>query len=53
MRDITERRLNKKIKESEGQLQTIFNEAPDAIINEEGNIIRWNPKAEQIFDGHR
>lgn len=52
MRDITERKeAEQKIKESEGQLQTIFNEAPDAliVINEEGNIIRWNPKAEQIF----
>lgn len=52
MRDITDRKTaEQKLKESEGQLQTIFNEAPDAliVINEEGNIIRWNPKAEKIF----
>lgn len=52
MRDITDRKAaEQKLKESEGQLQTIFNEAPDAliVINEEGNIIRWNPKAEKIF----
>jgi PAS domain S-box-containing protein len=52
MRDITERKAaEQKLKESEGQLQTIFNEAPDAliVINEEGNIIRWNPKAQKIF----
>ncbi len=52
MRDITERKAaEQKLKESEGQLQTIFNEAPDAliVINEEGNILRWNPMAEKIF----
>lgn len=52
MRDITDRKAaEQKLKESEGQLQTIFNEAPDAliVINEEGNIIRWNPKAQKIF----
>ena len=52
MRDITDRKAaEQKLKESEGQLQTIFNEAPDAliVINEDGNIIRWNPKAEKIF----
>jgi PAS domain S-box-containing protein len=52
MRNITERKeAEQKLKESEGQLQTIFNEAPDAliVINEEGNIIRWNPQAEKVF----
>lgn len=52
MRDITERKAaEQKLKESEGQLQTIFNEAPDAliVINDEGNIIRWNPQAEKTF----
>lgn len=52
MRDITERKeAEQKLKESEGQLQTIFNEAPDAliVINDEGNILRWNPQAEKIF----
>ena len=52
IRDITERKAaEQKLKESEGQLQTIFNEAPDAliVINDEGNIIRWNPQAEKIF----
>ena len=52
MRDITERKAaEQKLKESEGQLQTIFNEAPDAliVINDEGIIIRWNPQAEKTF----
>ncbi|MFE3867462.1 PAS domain S-box protein [Flavobacterium sp. LS2P90] len=52
MRDITERKAaEQKLKESEGQLQTIFNEAPDAliVINDEGIIMRWNPQAEKIF----
>lgn len=52
LRDITERKASEqKLKESEGQLQTIFNEAPDAliVINDEGIIIRWNPQAEKTF----
>ncbi len=52
MRDITERKSAEKLlKESEDQLQIIFNEAPDAliIINNEGVIMRWNPQAEKIF----
>ena len=52
MRDVTEKKMaDQKLKESEGQLQTIFNEAPDAliVINDEGDIIRWNPQAVKIF----
>ena len=32
-------------------MQTIFNEAPDALIvlDDQRSIIRWNPKAEEIF----
>ena len=39
------------IKEGEEQIQTIFKNAPDAVvvINEEGLIVRWNPRAEVIF----
>jgi hypothetical protein len=33
MRDITDRHAAEKLIESEGQLQTIFNEAPDANCN--------------------
>lgn len=38
-------------RESEEQIQTIFNAAPDAVIvsDQEGRIIKWNPKAEAIF----
>lgn len=52
MRDVTERKAaEQKLKESEDQLKIIFNEAPDAliVINDEGNIIRWNPQSEKIF----
>jgi PAS domain S-box-containing protein len=52
MRDITDRQAaEQKLRESEGQLQTIFNEAPDAliVIDDQRNIIRWNPKADEIF----
>lgn len=41
----------KAIHEGEEQIQTIFTNAPDAIvvINEEGIIVRWNPMAEILF----
>ena len=39
------------LRHSEEQIQTIFNAAPDAVIvmDEEGKIIQWNPKAESIL----
>jgi len=39
------------IKEGEEQIQTIFKNAPDAVvvINESGLILRWNSRAEEIF----
>lgn len=65
-RDITERKkaeeqllaANKELesyilqlKESEEQIETIFTNAPDAVIviDDEGKIVRWNPRAEAIF----
>jgi PAS domain S-box-containing protein len=46
--------LQKKVvqlKENEEQIQTILKNAPDAVvvIDEEGKIVSWNPKAESIF----
>jgi len=45
------RKAEKQSRESEEQIQTIFNAAPDAviIINEAGKIVKWNPKSETIF----
>jgi PAS domain S-box-containing protein len=45
------RKAEKQGRESEEQIQTIFNAAPDAviIINEEGKIVKWNPKSETMF----
>jgi PAS domain S-box-containing protein len=42
---------NNGLKESEEQIQTIFRSAPNALVvmNQEGNIIRWNQQAEEIF----
>src|SRR5205814_3917498 len=39
------------LKESEEQVQSILRNAPDAVIviDREGKIVRWNPKAETIF----
>ena len=51
-RDITDRKkIETALKESEEQIQTIFKNAPDAVvvIDEEGRIVRWNPRAETIF----
>ncbi|MEP7143075.1 MAG: PAS domain S-box protein [Ferruginibacter sp.] len=47
--------LQERIKEEEWeneiQLQTIYKNAPDAVIviNSKGNIIKWNPAAEKMF----
>lgn len=37
--------------QSEKRIQAIFDAAPDAVIviDEEGKIVRWNPKSELIF----
>lgn len=67
VRDITERkkseeeikqkseeleRSNINLKDSEQQIQAIFDSAPDAVIviNHESTIVKWNPKAEKLFD---
>jgi len=67
VRDITERkkieeiikqkseeleRSNINLKESEQQIQAIFDSAPDAVIviNNESNIVKWNHKAEKLFN---
>ncbi|MEO6550192.1 MAG: PAS domain S-box protein [Ferruginibacter sp.] len=44
-------KAEKEARESEEQLQIIFNSAPDAviIINDEGSVTKWNPKAEELF----
>ncbi|MCW3089705.1 MAG: hypothetical protein JWP81_774 [Ferruginibacter sp.] len=45
------KKAEKEATESEAQLQTIFNAAPDAVIivNEGGFITKWNPKATELF----
>ena len=43
--------INKYLEDSEKQIQSIFNCAPDAVIviNHESSIIKWNHKAEKLF----
>jgi len=43
--------LNSLLQESEQQIQTIFDHAPEAVIvmDGEGIVDRWNPTAEEIF----
>lgn len=58
-RDVTQKKiddanLNKyisELKESEQQIQAIFNSAPDPVIviDSESKILQWNPKAEAVF----
>ncbi len=40
-----------QLKESEKQIETILTSAPEAVIviDDEGKIVRWNPRAEAIF----
>jgi PAS domain S-box-containing protein len=46
-----EEKINEEERENERQLQTIYKNAPDAVIviNSKGYIIKWNPAAEKIF----
>jgi PAS domain S-box-containing protein len=39
------------LRDSENQIRTIFNSAPDAVIviNDLGTIVKWNPKAKTLF----
>jgi len=45
------KRAEEQSRANEEQVQTIFNAAPDAIvvIDEEGIVTKWNPKAEILF----
>jgi len=46
-----DQRTEKIVRESEKRLKVFLNRGPDAviIINEEQEILEWNPKAEEIF----
>jgi len=54
-RDYLKQETDHALRESEEQIQTIFNAAPDAVIvmDDEGKIIQWNPKAESILGWSR
>jgi PAS domain S-box-containing protein len=50
--DISEQKNTEvRLKESEALIQTLFDIAPEAVImmDQTGNILKWNRKAEQIF----
>lgn len=52
MMDVTQNfLLNQQLKESEKTFRQLIQNAPDAIIviDENNNILLWNPKAEKIF----
>ncbi|HKO79431.1 MAG TPA: PAS domain S-box protein, partial [Chitinophagaceae bacterium] len=50
-RDLLKLHADHDLREREEQIQTIFNAAPDAVIviDEKGEIIQWNPKAESLL----
>jgi len=51
-KNITAKKLaDKKIEENEKRLKAFFKSGPDAVIviNEDQEILEWNPKAETIF----
>ena len=50
-RDLQSQQIENALRESEEQIQKIFSAAPDAVvvIDEEGTIRKWNPKAENLF----
>lgn len=50
-RTISLEQVNRELKESEQQIQSIFESAPDAVIviNDKSLIEKWNRKAEKLF----
>lgn len=50
-RDKLKQEIETALRESEQQMQTIFNAAPDAVIviDDEGRIVKWNPQAESLL----
>lgn len=50
-RDRKKLETDNALRASESQVQSIFNAAPDPVIlfDEEGKIVKWNPKAELVF----
>lgn len=52
MEDITDdKQAEADFRDSEEQVRTLFENAPDgiAILDKDGTIVRWNPKAVEIF----
>ena len=50
--EIVQRKIaEEQARDNEEQIKTIFDAAPDAIIviDEQGTIIKWNPRAETLF----
>ncbi len=50
-REAQRQRVSETLVQRDRELEAIFNNAPDAVVvvDATGNIIRWNPAAEQIF----
>ena len=44
-------KVSEEVNERRGQIDDLINSAPDAVIviNKDSKIIRWNPKAEELF----
>ena len=50
-RDMLRKKSEEALRDSEKQIQAIFNNAPDAVvvIDSHATVTRWNPEAEQLF----
>ncbi len=50
-RDRLKHEAENAFRANEGQIKTIFNAAPDAVIviNDTGRVVNWNPKAEALL----
>ena len=50
-RDMSRRKTDQALRDSEEQITAIFNNAPDVVmvIDSDSNIIKWNPEAEKLF----
>ena len=50
-RDMLRKKSEDALRDSEKQIQAIFNNAPDAVVvvDSHATVTRWNPEAEQLF----
>ncbi len=50
-RELLQLRTRRRLEESESEIKAIFQSAPDAVVvlDQQGNIVKWNPEAYKMF----